>query len=134
VDAAIAFLLAASGPTAGFALQLHNSLRRTPSGYSDREWVAFAFEIQMRLIIPSLLALLVACLFIRKRWPESNAMSHVVMQWAMLVALWGSFITGLYTFSFGMGALFGLASLGLLSSRSESYAPGSSPSLRAASP
>jgi len=114
VDAAIAYLLIASGPTTGFALQLHNSIQRTPSGYSDREWVAFALEIQMWVIIPSLVALLAWCLFIRKRWPESNATPHVVMQWAMLVALWGAFITGLYTFGFGMGSMFGLAAASLL--------------------
>jgi adenylate cyclase len=114
VNAAIAFLLIVAGPTAAFTLQLYDSLLRLPSGYSDREWVALAFEIQMWLIIPSLVALLASCLFIRKRRPDSNAMAHIVMQWAMLVALWGSFITGLYTFGFGMGALFGLAAGGLL--------------------
>jgi class 3 adenylate cyclase len=114
VDAAIAFLLSALLPTVGFALQLQTAHQRTTAAYADREWIAIALEIQMRVIIPSLVALLVSCLFVRKRWPETNAMSHVVMQWAMLVALWGSFISGLYTFGFGMSALFGLATVGLV--------------------
>ncbi len=114
VDAAIALLLIAAAPTVGFALQLHSSLLRPPSGASDRTWVAFALEIQMWIVIPSLVALLVSCLFVRKRWPESKAMPHIVQQWAMLVALWGSFMTGLYTFPFGIGALLGLSAGGLL--------------------
>jgi len=114
VDAAIAFLLPALLLTVGFTLQLHNALQRPTAAYADRGWIAFALEIQMRVIIPSVIAQLVLFLFIRKRWSESNAMPHVVMQFAMLVALWGAYITGLYTFGFGMSALFGLASMGLL--------------------
>jgi class 3 adenylate cyclase len=114
LDAALTYLLISSVFTGGFALQLHNSLQRATAPYADRAWIAFALEIQLRVIGPSLVALLLACLFVRRRWPESNAMAHVVMQYVMLVALWGSFITGLYTFGFGMGALFGLATLGLL--------------------
>jgi adenylate cyclase len=114
VDAALAMLLIAAGPTAGFAFLLHNALERTTVAYADREWLVFAFDIQMRILVPSLVALVVSCLFIRNRWPDNKAMAHVVMQWAMLCVLWGSFITGLYTFGFGIGAVFGIGSFALL--------------------
>jgi class 3 adenylate cyclase len=114
VNAALTFLLIASVPTAGFAFLLHNALQRTTAAYADREWLAFALDIQMRILVPSLVALVVSCLFIRRRWPDSKATAHVVMQWAMFCALWGSFITGLYTFAFGIGAAFGLAAVTLL--------------------
>jgi adenylate cyclase len=113
VDAALAFLLISSVIAAGFSLQLHNALQRTTFPYADRQWIAFLLAFQMRFVFPSAVGLAVSCLFIRSRWPQSSVMAHIVMQWAMLCALCGSFVTGLYTFDFGIGAFFGLGTVAL---------------------
>jgi adenylate cyclase len=114
VDAACVWAVGQLLLTGSLALLLYDALARPEVFFMDRDWLELAFELQTRVIVPAWIVFLLVGLSVRRRWPESRILSHPAMQLAVLGGVWGAFLTGLYTFPFGLSALFGLTTGGIL--------------------
>ncbi len=113
-DAAIVFVLFQIVVTIGMGLQLFYPFGTQHPFFIDPLWAERGFAVQSWIVVPGNIALLVVGLLVRGRWPDSRVLAHAAMQSVFLVCVWGCYLTGFYTFVFGIGAMIGLTVIGLL--------------------
>jgi adenylate cyclase len=113
VDGAVLFALGQVLFTPVFALIIYISLHRHDVSAEQLEILRRAWIVQTRIIIPFNVGLLLMGLVVRKRAPGDRILAHLSIQSTMLVALWGTYLQGLYTHVFGVTALLGIPIAGL---------------------
>jgi class 3 adenylate cyclase len=94
--------------TSAFALLIYRSILDLPLG-ADPAALEQAWFVQTRLVVPFNVGLVALGMVMRRRWPGNRVLAHVSLQSTMIVALWGTYLTGLYTDIFGISALFGIS-------------------------
>jgi class 3 adenylate cyclase len=78
----------------------------------NSDMLRWSFGIRTQVILPTWIAVLVAALLARRRWPDSRILAHGAIQLLFIELAFHSYEVGHYTDLIGLGGLFGGIVLG----------------------